>query len=79
MATEVRLPQWGMGMTEGEILVWLKQVGDRVEIGEALAEIEAAKVEQELESPIAGTLLEQVAAEGDIVPIREVVAIIDED
>ena len=79
MATEVRLPQWGMGMTEGEILVWLKQVGDRVEIGEGLAEIEAAKVEQELESPVAGTLLEHVAAEGDIVPIREVVAIIDED
>ena len=78
MSTEVRLPQWGMGMTEGEIVTWLKQVGDHVEVGEALVEVEAAKVEQELESPVAGTLVKQVAAVGDIVPIREVVALIDE-
>jgi 2-oxoglutarate dehydrogenase E2 component (dihydrolipoamide succinyltransferase) len=68
-----------MGMTEGEIVAWLKQVGDHVEVGEALVDVEAAKVEQELESPVAGTLVEQVAAVGDIVPIREVVALIDED
>lgn len=78
MATEVRLPQWGMGMTDGEIVTWLKNVGDHVAVGEGLAEVEAAKVEVVLESPVSGTLVQQVAAVGDIVPIREVVAIIDE-
>ena len=78
MATEVRLPQWGMGMTDGEIIAWLKDVGDHVAVGEGLAEVEAAKVEAVLESPVSGTLVQQVAAVGDVVLVREVVAIIDE-
>ncbi len=78
MATEVRLPQWGMGMTDGEIIAWLKDVGDHVAVGEGLAEVEAAKVEAVLESPVSGTLVQQVAAVGDVVPVREVVALIDE-
>ena len=78
MATEVRLPQWGMGMTDGEIIAWLKNVGDHVDVGEGLAEVEAAKVEAVLESPVSGTLVQQVAAVGDVVLVREVVAIIDE-
>lgn len=78
MATEVRLPQWGMGMTDGEIIAWLKNVGDHVGVGEGLAEVEAAKVEAVLESPVSGTLVQQVAAVGDVFLVREVVAIIDE-
>ena len=78
MATEVRLPQGGMGMTDGEIIAWLKDVGDHVAVGEGLAEVEAAKVEAVLESPVSGTLVQQVAAVGDVVLVREVVAIIDE-
>ena len=44
MATEVLLPQFGMGMQEGKILRWLKEIGDPVEEGEPLLEIEAEKV-----------------------------------
>jgi pyruvate/2-oxoglutarate dehydrogenase complex dihydrolipoamide acyltransferase (E2) component len=43
MATEVLLPQFGMGMQEARILRWLKEVGDAVEEGEPLLEIEAEK------------------------------------
>ncbi len=42
---EVLLPQWGMGMSEGSIVSWLKKVGDQVAEDEPLAEIEAEKVE----------------------------------
>ena len=40
MPTEVRLPQWSMGMAEGTVAAWFKRVGDTVAEGEELAEIE---------------------------------------
>ena len=66
-----------MGMTEGTILAWLRQPGDPVAKGEALAEIEWAKVEEELEAPATGVVVELLVAEGDTVPVRTVIAIID--
>ncbi len=75
---EVLLPQWGMGMSEGTITNWLKAVGDRVTEDEPLAEIEAEKVEETLESPASGTLIEIKVAEGDTVEVRTVIALIDE-
>jgi pyruvate/2-oxoglutarate dehydrogenase complex dihydrolipoamide acyltransferase (E2) component len=74
---EVLLPQWGMGMSEGAITAWLKQVGDTVAEDEPLAEVEAEKVEETLESPAAGTLVEILVPEGDTVEVRTVVAIIE--
>jgi 2-oxoglutarate dehydrogenase E2 component (dihydrolipoamide succinyltransferase) len=80
MATiEVLLPQWGMGMSEGTITTWLKSVGDHVNEDEPLAEVEAEKVEETLESPATGTLVQIVVPEGDTVDVRTVVAIIEED
>jgi pyruvate/2-oxoglutarate dehydrogenase complex dihydrolipoamide acyltransferase (E2) component len=77
---EVLLPQWGMGMSEGAIVEWLKNVGDRVVEDEPLAEVEAEKVEETLESPATGTLVEIVVpAGGDPVEVRTVVAIIETD
>lgn len=78
MATvEVLLPQWGMGMSEGTITTWLKAVGDTVKEDEPLAEVEAEKVEETLESPATGTLVEIVVAEGETVEVRTVVALIE--
>ncbi len=74
---EVLLPQWGMGMSEGTITSWLKAVGDIVAEDEPLAEVEAEKVEETLESPAAGTITEIVVAEGDTVEVRTVVAYIE--
>ena len=80
MATvEVLLPQWGMGMSEGTITTWLKAVGDRVAEDEPLAEVEAEKVDETLESPAAGTLIEIKVAQGDTVEVRTVIALIETD
>lgn len=76
---EVLLPQWGMGMSEGSIVEWLKKVGDHVTEDEPLAEIEAEKVEETLESPATGTLVEILVPEGETAEVRSVLAIIEED
>ena len=76
---EVLLPQWGMGMSEGTINSWLKKVGDQVEEDEPLAEVEAEKVEETLESPASGKLSEVLVPEGETVEVRTVVAVIETD
>jgi pyruvate/2-oxoglutarate dehydrogenase complex dihydrolipoamide acyltransferase (E2) component len=74
---EVLLPQWGMGMSEGTIISWLKGVGDRVEEDEALAEVEAEKVEETLEAPATGVLAEILVEEDQTVEVRTPVAVIE--
>ena len=74
---DVLLPQWGMGMSEGAIVEWLKKVGDHVDEDEPLAEIEAEKVEETLESPATGTLVEILVEEGASVEVRTVIAVIE--
>jgi pyruvate/2-oxoglutarate dehydrogenase complex dihydrolipoamide acyltransferase (E2) component len=74
---EVLLPQWGMGMSEGTITTWLKNVGDSVTEDEPLAEVEAEKVEETLEAPATGTLAEIVVPEGETAEVRAVVAYIE--
>ena len=76
---EVLLPQWGMGMSEGAIVQWLKAVGDRVEEDEPLAEVEAEKVEETLEAPATGILTEILVQEGESVEVRTIVAVIETD
>jgi pyruvate dehydrogenase E2 component (dihydrolipoamide acetyltransferase)/2-oxoglutarate dehydrogenase E2 component (dihydrolipoamide succinyltransferase) len=73
---KVLLPQFGMGMQEAEIVRWIKAVGDSVEAGEPLLEIEAAKTTVEVPSPGAGTLTEILAQEGDTVEVRAHIATI---
>jgi pyruvate dehydrogenase E2 component (dihydrolipoamide acetyltransferase) len=79
MATEVRLPQWSMGMSEGQIVSWYRAVGDYVEEDDALAAVEAEKAEQDLLAPVSGTLLQiLVTTETGPVPVRTVLAFIGE-
>lgn len=73
---DVVVPQWGMGITEGRIVRWLRAEGDAVEEGEPLVEIETAKATQELEAPATGVLARIVVGEGATVPVREVIAVI---
>ncbi len=77
MRVEVRLPQWGMGMSEGIITQWFKKVGDAVTEDEPLAEIESEKAAQELESPATGVLVEILAEPGEAIAVRTVIAIIE--
>jgi 2-oxoglutarate dehydrogenase E2 component (dihydrolipoamide succinyltransferase) len=77
MRVEVLLPQWGMGMNEGTILEWLKDVGEEVVEDEPLAEVESAKAQQTLEAPATGRLVEILVAEGDTAEVRSPVAVIE--
>lgn len=73
---KVLLPQFGMGMQDAEIVRWMKQVGETVDLGEPLVEIEAAKTTVEVPSPGAGTLTEILVSEGDTVEVRAHIATI---
>ncbi|MFV0389567.1 MAG: 2-oxoglutarate dehydrogenase, E2 component, dihydrolipoamide succinyltransferase [Pyrinomonadaceae bacterium] len=75
-ATEVVMPQMGESITEGTVSKWLKKVGETVERDEPLLEISTDKVDAEVPSPVAGTLLEIRANEGDTVEVDSVVALI---
>lgn len=74
---KVLLPQWGMGMSEGKIVKWLKNVGDTVNEDEPLAEVEAEKTTEVIESPAAGTIKEILFEAGSTVEVRTPVAIIE--
>lgn len=77
MAVEIRLPQWGMGMTEGTVVSWLTREGATVRAGERIAEIEAAKTTEELAAPADGTIARIVVDEGETVPVHELLAVLD--
>ena len=77
-ATEVVMPELGESVTEGTITQWLKAVGDTVEVDEALLEVSTDKVDTEVPSPVAGTILEIRAQEDDTVDVGEVIAVIGE-
>lgn len=66
---DVTMPRLGVSVTEGTLSVWLKQVGDAVDVGDALCEISTDKVDTEVESTAAGVLTEQLFVEGDTVPV----------
>ena len=56
MPVNIILPQWGMGMNDGQVVRWLKKVGDSVSKGDPLVEIESSKVNAEVEATADGTL-----------------------
>ena len=76
MPTDVVMPQMGESITEGTIAKWLKKVGDTVAEDEPLLEISTDKVDAEIPAPVAGTLSEIRFAEGDIVEVNTVIAVI---
>jgi pyruvate/2-oxoglutarate dehydrogenase complex dihydrolipoamide acyltransferase (E2) component len=79
MTTKVNLPKWGMGIEEGIVTRWLKTVGERVEQGEPIVEIETVKATEEVEAPVSGTLIEVLLAEGEAAPVNTAIALIEED
>ena len=76
MSVEVVMPQMGESITEGTVSKWLKKVGDKIEKDEAILEISTDKVDAEVPSPGAGTLLEVRHNEGDTVEVGTVLAVI---
>lgn len=74
--TEIRLPQFGMGMQEGTIITWFKREGDHVAVGDVVAEIEAEKVTEELVATGGGVLRRILVPEGETVAVNELLAVI---
>jgi pyruvate dehydrogenase E2 component (dihydrolipoamide acetyltransferase) len=78
MATNVLLPQWGMNMEDGTLTRWLVNEGDEIAEGQPLVEVETAKINSELESPATGVVSHIMAAEGSLVKVGALVAVIGE-
>lgn len=74
----VKMPRLSDSMQDGKILRWLKRVGDRVERGEPLAEIETDKATLELDSPYSGYIAEILHSEGETVPVDAPLVVIVE-
>ena len=75
-ATEVTLPALGESVTEGTVTQWLKSVGDEVAVDEPLLEVSTDKVDTEIPSPVAGTLLEIKVGEDETVEVGAVLALV---
>ncbi len=74
--TDVTLPALGESVTEGTVTQWLKQVGDEVAVDEPLLEVSTDKVDTEIPSPVAGTLLEIRAGQDETVEVGAVLAVV---
>ena len=75
-ATPVTLPALGESVTEGTVTRWLKAVGDEVAVDEPLLEVSTDKVDTEIPSPVAGTLLEIKVSEDETVEVGAELALI---
>ena len=73
---DVTLPQLGETVTEGTITQWFKKVGDTVAEDEPLFEVSTDKVDTEVPSPVAGTVLEIHVEEGETVDVGAVIAVV---
>ncbi|MGE7114784.1 2-oxoglutarate dehydrogenase complex dihydrolipoyllysine-residue succinyltransferase [Lysinibacillus sp. NPDC047702] len=74
---EIKVPELAESITEGSIAQWVKKVGDRVEKGEFIVELETDKVNAEIISEEAGVLTQILAEEGDTVLVGQVIAVVE--
>src|SRR4051812_48580597 len=78
MATQVIMPKLSPTMEEGQVARWLKKEGDKVAMGEPLAEIDTDKATMEMQALSAGVLRKVLVKEGESAPLGEPIAIIGE-
>jgi len=71
------MPMLGEVMEEGRIVAWRKHVGDRVEKGETIMEVEMDKATMEVESSVSGVVKSILVSEGETVPVNTPLALIE--
>lgn len=76
---EIIMPKMGESITEATILKWMKQVGEKIHQDEPLLEIATDKVDSEVPSTAEGVLLEMRYAEGAVVPVGAVIALLESE
>ncbi len=76
---ELKLPKMGESVAEATITNWLKAVGDKIEMDEAVLEIATDKVDSEVPSEVSGILVEQLFGKDDLVQVGQTIAIIETD
>jgi 2-oxoglutarate dehydrogenase E2 component (dihydrolipoamide succinyltransferase) len=76
---EIKLPRMGESVSEATITSWLKNVGDRIELDDAIVEIATDKVDSEVPSEVEGTLVEILYEKEAVVAVGETIAIIETD
>ncbi|HKY55443.1 MAG TPA: dihydrolipoamide acetyltransferase family protein [Anaerolineales bacterium] len=76
MAETINMPKLGFDMAEGMLIRWVKQVGENINKGDVLAEIETDKATVEVESPASGVVLQHIVDQGAIVPVNAPIAVV---
>jgi pyruvate dehydrogenase E2 component (dihydrolipoamide acetyltransferase) len=76
MAETINMPKLGFDMAEGTLIRWVKQVGENINKGDVLAEIETDKATVEVESSANGVVLQHIVDEGTVVPVNAPIAVI---
>src|SRR5215211_5222572 len=76
MAETISMPKLGFDMAEGTLVRWVKQVGENINKGDVLAEIETDKATVEVESSASGVILQLMVDQGSVVPVNAPIAVI---
>jgi pyruvate/2-oxoglutarate dehydrogenase complex dihydrolipoamide acyltransferase (E2) component len=75
--TDMKIPKMGMSTVEVDVIKWHVAVGDKVQAGQVLVEIESEKATMEMEAEVSGTITEILVPEGDITTVGTVVCRIE--
>lgn len=70
------MPKWGLEMREGTLTHWLVAEGADIRVGTAVADVETDKISNAVEAPDAGTLRRRVAREGEVLPVKALLAVL---
>lgn len=76
---EIRMPRLSEKMTEGKLLLWNVSVGDHVEQGTQVAEVEADKANMEIEAPVSGVICNLHGKPGDMITVDDVLVELNEE
>ena len=76
MAETISMPKLGFDMAEGLLVRWVKQVGETINKGDVLAEIETDKATVEVESSASGVVLQLIVDQGTMVPVNAPIAVV---
>ena len=75
--TEMKIPKMGMSTVEVDLIKWHVAVGDKVQVGQVLVEIESEKATMEMEAEVSGTVTEILVPEGEMTTVGTVVCRIE--